>query len=452
MTLDPFADYLAQFQAVLLVAESSEETIQQLMQQAEQSLNTEQIANLLEAFPPETRLSLWHSIDNELLADVFLAMREDSRKLLIKLLDDSECQQLLTTFDAEDLLELAEDLPERFLDYAISQMDSEQRKLYELAQLYSLDQIGHWVSFECPRVSRRLKAVSAQRILKKGIPRYSEVIYTIDREGKLTGEIPITSILLADPNEHIEDLQSSETISLQASIQLQDAADEVINSGRMALPVIDVEGSLIGRLDIAEAHKVKQELHDEQMAKSGGLTEDEDLFAPVWKSSKNRAVWLGINLLTAFLASWFIGLFEHTLQQVVALAVLMPIVASMGGISGSQTLTVIVRGLALGQVTDANRRALLKKEVRVGALNGVLWALVIGYLTWLWFGQAGLGITIAIAIMLNIVTAVVSGVFIPSILDKLKFDPALAGSVILTTVTDVVGFVTFLGLGSLFLV
>jgi magnesium transporter len=184
---------------------------------------------------------------------------------------------------------------------------------------------------------------------------------------------------------------------------------------------------------------------------TAGLNEDEDLFAPVLRSSKRRATWLGINLLTAFLASWAIGLFEATLQQAVALAVLMPVVASMGGIAGSQTLTLIIRGLALGQIAKGNVSPLLIKEVSVGALNGVLWAMVIGVVVSFWFSSSSIGLVIAAAIVLNIIAAAFSGVLIPIILDKLKIDPALSGSVILTTVTDVVGFVSFLGLGTLFL-
>lgn len=182
-----------------------------------------------------------------------------------------------------------------------------------------------------------------------------------------------------------------------------------------------------------------------------GMDEDEDLFSPVSKSAQNRAIWLGINLLTAFLASAFIGMFEATLQQVVALAVLMPVVASMGGIAGSQTLTLIIRGLALNQVTPANVGALLGKELKVGGLNGVIWAIVIGAVAVAWFGDPMLGVVIGLAILLNIIAAATAGIFVPVLLDKLKIDPALSGSVILTTVTDIVGFVAFLGLGTLFL-
>ena len=215
--------------------------------------------------------------------------------------------------------------------------------------------------------------------------------------------------------------------------------------------MVDDQEKLLGCLDMTTALELLQEFYESQLMAGAGMDNEEDLFAPVRKSAKGRAIWLGINLLTAFAASWFIGLFEATLQEVVALAVLMPVVASMGGIAGSQTLTLMIRGLALNQITPANRSALLRKELSVGGLNGVIWAVVIGIVATVWFGSPLIGIVIASAIAMNIVAAAFSGVIIPVILDRLKIDPALSGSVILTTVTDIVGFVAFLGLGTLIL-
>jgi magnesium transporter len=248
------------------------------------------------------------------------------------------------------------------------------------------------------------------------------------------------------------DLSEETFLTLNADDDAVDGAMKVQKSVFTALPVVDDNGKLLGRMDIGTACELVNEYYEHQLMAGAGMNEDEDLFAPVMKSTQNRAIWLGINLLTAFLASWFIGLFEATLQQVVALAVLMPVVASMGGISGSQTLTLIIRGLAMGQVTSANLPALLKKELSVGGLNGVIWSIVIGIVASYWFESAMIGIVISLAILANIVAAALSGVVIPVVLDKLKLDPALSGAVILTTVTDIVGFVAFLGLGSLLLI
>jgi magnesium transporter len=249
----------------------------------------------------------------------------------------------------------------------------------------------------------------------------------------------------------VAELKEEDYPSLHADDDMYEAAEEVERSSYIALPVLSRDGVLLGRLDVGTAMDLLREQSENQLMASAGLAEDADLFAPVKRSAQTRAVWLGINLITAFLASWFIGLFEATIQEVVALAVLMPVVASMGGIAGSQTLTLIVRGLALGQISPANFNALLLKELRVGALNGVLWALVIGIVAAVWFDSVLLGLVIGAAIVANICAAALSGVLIPVLLDKLKLDPALSGSVILTTVTDIIGFVAFLGLGTLIL-
>ena len=313
------------------------------------------------------------------------------------------------------------------------------------------EQLGHWVGFDFLKITEKATIAGVKKLLHKGLPQYSEVVYLVSRQGSLIGELAVNDLIKADEGDNLLALANYDFSSLHADDDLYEAAEVVIHSEKMAMPVVNTDNKLVGRLTISSAYELRQEIADEAAAKAGGLREDEDLFASVRKSAKNRGIWLGINLATAFLASWFIGLFGATIEQVVALAVLMPVVASMGGIAGSQTLTVIVRGLALGQVTDSNRNALLKKELRVGAVNGLVWALVIGALTFVWFSDIMLSITITVAILLNLVAASLAGVVIPSILDKMKIDPALSGSVILTTVTDIVGFVTFLGLGSLLL-
>ncbi|HMW73415.1 MAG TPA: magnesium transporter, partial [Cellvibrionaceae bacterium] len=254
------------------------------------------------------------------------------------------------------------------------------------------------------------------------------------------------------PHTSVGELQEEDFPSLNAEDNLYEAAEQVAYSGYSALPVLNKEGVLLGRIDMSTAVELLHEQAERQRMSQAGLAEDADLFAPAKRSARTRALWLGINLLTALLASWFIGLFGHSIERVVALAVLMPVVASMGGIAGSQTLTLVVRGLALGQVHTSNLAALFDKELRVGAINGVLWALVIGYVAWLWFGSLLLGLVIGTAVVVNIVTAAVFGVLLPVLLDRLRIDPALSGSVILTTITDIIGFVAFLGLGTLLLV
>ncbi|MCK8135684.1 MULTISPECIES: magnesium transporter [Pseudoalteromonas] len=443
-------DQLPQLINDLLQCDTTERK-NKLLIDAQQTLSTEHLSLLFEAIPKEQRLEIWHLLDEDTQHEIFVNLSEDSCLWLLQTLDDSAGFKLLDEVNVEELLELEEVIPQRFIDYAKKQLDEAQTKQYELAQQYTPEQLGHWIGFDFLKVSDKLTAGGAKKLLHKGLPQYSEVIYLVTRKGSLIGEVAVNDLIKAHDNESLMTLANHDFTSLHADHDLYEAAEVVIHSEKMAMPVVNVDNKLIGRLTIASAYELRQEIADEAAAKAGGLREDEDLFASVRKSAKNRGIWLGINLATAFLASWFIGLFGATIEQVVALAVLMPVVASMGGIAGSQTLTVIVRGLALGQVTDSNRNALLKKELRVGAVNGLVWALVIGLLTFVWFNDIMLSITITVAILLNLVAASLAGVVIPSILDKMKIDPALSGSVILTTVTDIIGFVTFLGLGSLLL-
>ena len=434
-----------------LLSAEHEQDIVHIMQSANEALADEQFALLIEAIPPEKRLIVWstYPLNKQLVA--FVLMGKDTRNWLIRALNDDECFELLSQLDAEDVLEIAEEIPDRFLNYAIKHLDDSQRKLYQQAQLYTVDQLGHWLDYQYVRISEKLKVASAKLLLNKGLMPYTEEFFSVNKEGHLVGVVPVNALLQSSDSSVMNELIERDIVKLNASDDIEACAEKVINAGKMALPVVDDNNHFVGRFTIALAYQIKEESQVEAATKAAGLSNEEDLFSSVASSAKNRGIWLGVNLATAFLASWFIGLFEATLQQVVALAVLMPIVASMGGVSGSQTLTVIVRGLALGQVTDANRRALLKKELRVGVVNGLIWALVIGGMTYLWFDNLLLSAVIAIAILLNLLAAAMSGVIIPSLLNKLKIDPALSGSVILTTVTDIVGFVVFLGLGSLIL-
>jgi magnesium transporter len=283
------------------------------------------------------------------------------------------------------------------------------------------------------------------------MPRHTDVIFLINRSGHFSEAVPISKLYALPEHVPLVDVALHDFPVINATDEGQKVAKDVLFSSYGALPVIDENRKLIGRIDVTTASELSEEYYERQLMASAGMDENEDLFSPVRRSAKARAIWLGINLLTALLASAFIGMFEATLQQVVALAVLMPVVASMGGIAGSQTLTLIIRGLALKQVTPANTRVLLSKELKVGGLNGIIWAVVIGIVAFAWFGDPLLGVVIAIAIFLNIVAAAFAGVFVPVILAKLKIDPALSGSVILTTVTDIVGFVAFLGLGTMLL-
>jgi magnesium transporter len=437
----------------LLIEHENKQDLAFRVAEIENTLNSEQIAILLEAFPIDERLIIWAIFNADTQQQIFLEMRIESREMILDACDDEQCFPLFEKLDAHELLDICEDLSDRFVHYAISKMTAKQRALYKEAQEYSIDEVGHWQSFDDLQVPSRLKISSIRKICSKKLPPLSEVFYVTNTDSFLLGEVPISKIMSISSHDEqaIKELIRGDFQALYVNEDIYQGAEKVIASGRAALPVIDSAGCLTGRLDLTTAYEVKDQQTDIHILKSGGLTEEEDLFSNVWMSSKKRALWLGVNLITAFLASWFIGLYEGTLQQVVALAVLMPIVASMGGISGSQTLTLIIRGLALGQITEANKRQIVLKEFKVGVINGFLWASIIALITYLWFASSLLSLAIFIAILGNIMIASLSGVWVPWILTKLKIDPALSGSVLLTTVTDVFGFIAFLGLGTLFL-
>jgi magnesium transporter len=413
--------------------------------------DSDEIALSLEALPLAKRLEVWAHVPDAERLDVLLAMRGDPRESLLDATPVATLDALFEEMEATDMLELADNLPTRLIDRALRAMDAQQRAYFEDAQRFDDDLAGRWVDHNPLTLPNNAKVRDALRLLRRQLPEYIDCIFITNRAGHFAEAVPIAKIFGAPDHMPLVELAEEDFLVVQATDDAVDAALRVQRSGFVALPVVADSGKLLGRLDIGTACELTQEFYESQLMATAGLDEDEDLFSPVIKSAKNRAIWLGINLITAFMASWFIGLFEATLQEVVALAVLMPIVASMGGIAGSQTLTLIIRGLALNQVTPANRWALLRKELNIGSLNGVIWALVISLVTSLWFGSPLIGLVIALAIFINIVTAAISGVVIPIILDRLKLDPALSGAVILTTVTDIVGFVAFLGLGSLLL-
>lgn len=430
----------------LTIAEDEDQKA--VFDEAIEELESTELAFLLESLPLDERLDRWQQVPETDQVDVLVAMRSEPRQTIFESLSETELQTLLSGLHAEDLIELAESLPEDVIDTALQNMDARQREHYELSAQYEDDQIGRYVDHQLLILPKTAKVKVALRKVKRNLPEYTDSIFLIQRNGGFVGSVPLQSIYHADPESALVDLCLEDPVTVSADSYLSDATEKMEHSGWVALPVVDANQLLLGRLTLRLALEITRESYESQLMATAGMDEDEDLFAPVIRSSKRRATWLGINLLTAFLASWAIGLYEATLQQVVALAVLMPVVASMGGIAGSQTLTLIIRGIALGQLSKGNIFPLLVKEVQVGALNGLLWAFVIGIIAAIWFGSFGIGVVIALAIVVNIIAAAFSGVLIPIILDRLNIDPALSGSVILTTVTDVVGFVAFLGLGT----
>ncbi len=424
---------------------------QSVMDEAIHELEDTQIALLLEALPLDQRTLRWHEIPADEQLDVLVEMRTEVRASILKSLTLEQVETLLAGMDAVELIELADSLPEALVDATLLKMDEQQRAYFERVSHYSDEQIGRHVDSELLMLPANARVQDADRLLRRRLPEYTDSLFLYDRSGRYAGTIR-TSILYAAPGHlPLSSLLDEEDEFLLGDATLSDAAEAVMLCGWVALPVVDEQNRLLGRVTLRDAMEIQRKLFEGQLMAHAGMDEEEDLFAPVLRSSRRRATWLGINLLTAFLASWAIGLFEATLQEVVALAVLMPVVASMGGIAGSQTLTLMIRGLALKQISRGNLVSLLRKELAIAGVNGLIWSLVIAVIAMLWFSSPLLGVVIAIAIGANILAAAFSGVLVPIVLDHYKIDPALSGSVVLTTVTDVVGFVSFLGLGTLLL-
>ncbi|WP_019675403.1 magnesium transporter [Arsukibacterium perlucidum] len=431
-----------------LTDEDSSSLIEKISQ-----LEPEEIALVLEAMPVEQRVSTWLDLHPDDQVAALTYMRVDARENIFKQLDEQQLRTLVEGMEVDDLIELLDELPQRIYAYACSRLDASQRSWLETALTYNDDQCGRYADHDLLIINKNAKVRDGIRMFRKlaDDAEYQDALFVIDRTGRYAGLVHATALLGQPSHLPVENFLDKEAPVVSGEMELEQGSDLVSRSGYTALAVVDADDKLLGRLSIGEALENVRRALESQFMHTAGLDEEEDLFAPVFDSAKRRALWLGINLLTAFLAAWTIGLFEATLQQVVALAVLMPIVASMGGIAGSQTLTLMIRGLALEQITPQTYMMLFRKELGVGAINGVLWALVIAVITYFWFGDWIIGGVIGLAIVINIIVAAISGVFIPIWLEKLDIDPALSGSVILTTVTDVIGFFAFLGLGSLFL-
>ena len=413
--------------------------------------DVDSIALMLESFPIEERLEIWAEIEPEKRLSVLLSLRHDPRETIIDAMSLQELDALFDNMYADELIELSETLPDRLVDRALKRMDEQQIRYFEKAKEYDEDETGHWVNQKLLMLPAKAKVQDCLRLLRRDVPRYTDAVFLTNRIGHYQGAVLVNEIIGLPNHIPLTELIEEDYPIIDADEDVFESSRKLHASGYSSLPVVDNEKELIGRLDMMTANDVVRVEFEFQLMAGAGMDEQEDLFSPVSKSIKGRSIWLGINLLTALLASWFIGLFEETLATVVALAVLMPVVASMGGIAGSQTLALLIRGLALGQVNETNSKLLLNKELRVGAISGLIWSIVIAVVAAYWFDNILIAVVIALAILLNIITASVAGLFVPIVLKKLGYDPALSGAVILTTITDIVGFVVFLGLGTLLL-
>jgi magnesium transporter len=409
------------------------------------------LAILLESIPHALRAMVWRSIPEEKSADIFYDLAEDTAENLLRSLDRAQAVKLVQSLDDVYLIRLSDMLPDDLLDVALANLSSKEKRRVIDALNFSEAQVGRYVE----GMNIVTNEQSSIGLLKKKIAKYTTMppgrgFFVVSKEdGRYRGMIPYSYLGSLDDKDKVGE-HLVEIPPLQAADELDDARDIFAEVELYIMPVVNAGGIYQGVLTYRTLMDTIEELSDIQRLREQGVDE-EDLFTPVKIATRRRAIWLGINLLTALLASWVIGIFEVTLSEVVALAVLMPIVASMGGIAGSQTLTVTIRGLSMGTLTETNLKPLLKKEFHVALLNGLIWSALIAVIVNYWFDDWALSFIIFIAVTVNVLAAAASGTIIPFVLHKCKIDPAISGSVILTTVTDVIGFFCFLGLGSVFL-
>ncbi len=418
------------------------------------NMNSAEVAHLLESLPADERDLAWDLVRTKLEGDVLIHVNDNLRANLIRKMEPHELVAATSGLETDDLADLLPDMPDEVFNKVLLSMDEQNRLRLESALSYPEDSAGGLMNMDTITVRADITVDVLLRYLRrhKELPEHTDTLMVVDREGKFMGVVPLTTLLTSAPTSTVAEIMQRDVEAIPADMPAHEVAKLFELHDLVSAPVVDDKGMLLGRITVDDVVDIIRDEGEHSLMSMAGLHEEEDLFAPVIPSARRRALWLGINLLTAFLASWVIGQFGATIEKLVALAVLMPIVASMGGIAGSQTMTLVIRGLALDQVSNHNARKLLLKEAAVGLLNSMVWALVVATVAWLWFGSPDLGAVIAAAMTINLLIAAVAGVTIPLLLRKFGADPALAGGVVLTTVTDVVGFLSFLGLATLFLI
>jgi len=429
-----------------LEASLYEEAISQLS-----GLHSAEIARLLEAIPPKSRVKLWLNIDAGTQGEILKDLSEDVQTQLLKKMDVDSIVKAAEGLDMDDLADIVPYLPESALHNLLLTLDHKHGDHLKRVLSYPEDSAGGLMNIDIITVRDDVTVRTVIRYLRllKKMPVDTDQVFVVDRAYKYIGAIHISTLLTNEAEQNINPLINKTLKPILADISENEVAHLFEQRNLISAPVVDENNQLIGRITIDDVVDVIRDEAEHSVMSMAGLDEEEDVFAPVMQSTKRRSVWLGVNLITVFIAVFFIGLFEATLQEKIALAILMPVVASMGGIAGTQTLILVTRGIATGRVTTSNLKVLMNKEVAIGFLNGVVWSLVIGIATYVWFADMMLSMVIALAIIVNLIFAAFSGAFLPSLLIKFKIDPALAGGVILTTITDVIGFVAFLGLAAL---
>ena len=416
-------------------------------------LHSADVAHILEALPLHDRLTVWQLVRAERDGDILLEVSDAVRETLLADMDDHEILAAAREMDADELADLAPELPRDVVHELMESLDAQQRERVRSALSYDEDQVGALMDFEMVTIREDVSLEVVLRYLRrlKELPGHTDKLFVVDYDGILKGVLPIKRLLVNDPDKQVGEVMADDPVTFNPDEDAYDAAQAFERYDLISAPVVDRNGKLIGRLTIDEMVDLIREESESEVLNMAGLREEEDIFASVWKSVGNRWAWLAVNLVTAFVASRVIGLFEGSIEKLVALAALMPIVAGIGGNSGNQSITMIVRAIALDQVGTGNTARLMRKELGVALINGLLWGGVIGVVAGVLYDSWSLGAVMTAAMTLNLLLAALMGVLIPMSLLRLGRDPAMGASVMITAMTDSGGFFIFLGLATLFL-
>ncbi len=418
------------------------------------SLPPADTAHLLESSPPKLRSLLWRLIDRELEGDVLQELGDEVRQFFLDQMNIGELRAITEGLDVDDIADLLQQLPDAITRKVLESMNGQDRQRVEAVLSYPEDSAGGLMNTDTITVRPSNTVDVVLRYLRRHeeIPDMTDSLLVVNRRDQYIGRLPLTLLLTMEPSATVREVMLADSEAIEADMPARQVAQLFERQDLVSAPVVGPDRELLGRITIDDVVDVIREDAEHSMMSMAGLDDDEDTFAAPLKTARRRAIWLGINLVTAFIAASVIGLFQETINKVVALAVLMPIVAGMGGNAGGQALTLVIRGMALGQISVTNLRWLLSRELAAGFMNGILWATMVSAIAWVWFQDPVISLVIGCAMVINLTVAVLIGAVLPVFLKSINIDPALAGTIILTTISDVVGFFSFLGLATLFYV
>jgi magnesium transporter len=414
------------------------------------SLHPGEIARLLESLPLQERALLWDMVSPDDEGDILVELSDEVRDGLIEGMQTEELIAATAGMDFDDLADLLADLPEAVTRQVLQSLDKLDHDRLQQVLAYDEDCAGGLMNIDIVTVRPDVTLEVVMRYLRAvgEMPDGTDLLFVVNRDNEYVGSLFLSRLLTHDSDTLVSSIMSTDVLPIPAHTPSTQVVWEFENRDLLSAPVVDDDYRVVGRITVDDVVDVIRDEAEHSLMSAAGLDEEDDMFAPVFKSARRRALWLGINLGTAFLAASVVDLFQTTIDKIVLLAVLMPVVPSMGGVAGTQSLVIITRAMALGQVDKTNATRILKKELAVGLLNGLGWSIVVAVFTYLWFGDWRIGGVIAAAMIINLFMAALSGFGIPLLLKQMRIDPAIAGGVVLTTVTDVVGYMTFLGLGA----